>query len=433
MEWIKDRDLSFLKSRKAEAKQEAARSVREIVRKVKEEGDRAVLDYTKKFDGIELADLRVAPGDVETAALRVPAKVQEAIALAARNIRAFHQKQLPESWTETVADGVVLGQKVTPLDSVGVYVPGGTASYPSSVLMGTIPALVAGVRRVVLVSPPQKNGMVSDGILCAAREVGVQEIYRAGGAQAIAALAYGTETIHPVDKIVGPGNIYVMLAKKEVFGDVAIDSLAGPSEIAVIADASANPEWVAADLLSQAEHDRLSMPVLITPSETLARNVDAAVDRQLSILPRRAIAGPSILHVGKIVLTADLNAAAETVNAIAPEHLELAVADPEALLPRIRHAGAIFLGKYSSEPVGDYLAGPNHIIPTNGSARYASPLGVDSFIKRSSLIRYTERALRKNGAAIAAFARYEGLEGHARAIERRTKEAAVDGQANGND
>lgn len=425
MEWIENGDLSFLKKRKVEAKEAAQQSVREIIARVRDEGDKALKDYTKQFDGVELGKLRVPNEAIAAAYRHVPEKVIQAIRQAAENIRAFHEKQKPSSWTETVEHGVVLGQKVTPLDSVGVYVPGGTASYPSSVLMGAIPALVAGVGRVVLISPPQKNGLIAYGVLVAAHEIGIKEIYQAGGAQAIAALAYGTETIRPVDKIVGPGNLYVMLAKKQVFGDVAIDSLAGPSEIAVLADETAHPEWVAADLLSQAEHDKMSMPVLVTTSRSLAEKVDQEVERQLPALPRHEIAGPSIETVGKIVLAANLKDAAEIVNQIAPEHLELAIADPESVLPLIRHAGAIFLGMYSSEPVGDYFAGPNHIIPTNGSARYASPLGVESFVKRSSLIRYTDEALEANGSAIADFARFEGLEGHARAVEKRMKGATV--------
>ncbi|RYL94579.1 histidinol dehydrogenase [Sporolactobacillus sp. THM19-2] len=425
MEWIKNGHLDFLKKRKVEAKEEARKSVQAIIEEVRENGDEALRSLTRKFDGVDRKDLQVHIDEADEAASRVSEKVRQAIREAAGNIRAFHEKHKPESWTETVSDQVRLGQKVTPLDSVGVYVPGGTACYPSSVLMGAIPALVAGVPRVVLMSPPQKNGLIADGVLAAAREIGITEIYQAGGAQAIAALAYGTETIRPVDKIVGPGNLYVMLAKKEVFGDVAIDSLAGPSEIAVIADQTAHPEWVAADLLSQAEHDKMSMPVLVTTSQEFGEKVDREVERQLAELPRKEIAEPAVESVGKIILVNDLKKAAEAVNQIAPEHLELAVADPDALLPRIRHAGAIFLGHYSSEPVGDYFAGPNHIIPTNGAARYASPLSVESFVKRSSLIRYTEEALRRNGAAIAVLARYEGLEGHARAVEKRLKGATV--------
>lgn len=427
MEWIKDGNFDFLKKRKVEAKEEAQKSVAAIIETVKANGDEALKAYTKQFDGIDLESIRVTEADMSEAAARVPESVLAAIKQSARNIRIFHEKQIPQSWTETVEHGVVLGQKVTPLDSVGVYVPGGTACYPSSVLMGAIPALVAGVKRVVLVSPPQKNGLIADGVLAAAREIGIREIYQVGGAQAIAALAYGTETILPVDKIVGPGNLYVMLAKKHVFGDVAIDSLAGPSEIAVVADETANAGWIAADLLSQAEHDRLSMPVLVTTSQTFGEQVEQEIEKQLADLPRADIASASVQNAGKIVLAANSDEAAEAINQIAPEHLELATKDPYALLPLIRHAGAIFLGKYSSEPVGDYFAGPNHIIPTNGSARYASPLGVESFVKRSSIIEYSDAALQANGQAIAAFARFEGLEGHARAVEKRMKGAVIHG------
>ncbi|MCO7175925.1 histidinol dehydrogenase [Sporolactobacillus kofuensis] len=427
MEWIKDGNLDFLKKRKVEAKEEAQKSVASIISNVKTNGDAALKAYTKQFDGIELGSLRVSKEEMREAVERVPVAVRKAIQQAAQNIRDFHEKQMPASWTEQVEHGVVLGQKVTALDSVGVYVPGGTACYPSSVLMGAIPALVAGVKRVVLVSPPQKNGLIADGVLAAAQEIGIHEIYQVGGAQAIAALAYGTESIQPVDKIVGPGNLYVMLAKKHVFGDVAIDSLAGPSEIAIVADETANAAWIAADLLSQAEHDRLSMPVLVTTSQQFGELVEQEVNKQLQELPREEIASASVNDQGKLVLVADLQEAANVINQIAPEHLELATVDPHAVLPMIHHAGAIFLGKYSSEPVGDYFAGPNHIIPTNGSARYASPLGVESFVKRSSIIEYSNEALQINGQAIAAFARFEGLEGHARAVEKRLKGAVIHG------
>lgn len=427
MEWIKDGNLDFLKKRKIEAREEAQKSVAEIIAKVKSDGDQALLDYTRQFDGIGLASILASEADKNEAVRHVPEPVLAAIKQAAKNIYAFHKKQMPKSWTEPAEQGVVLGQKVTPLDSVGVYVPGGTACYPSSVLMGAIPALVAGVKRVVLVSPPQKNGRIADGVFAAANEIGIDEIYQVGGAQAIAALAYGTESIRPVDKIVGPGNLYVMLAKKQVFGDVAIDSLAGPSEIAIVADEASDPAWIAADLLSQAEHDRLSMPILVTVSEAFGKQVEQEVMKQLKDLPRTDIASESVNRQGKIILVSGLSEAAQVINSIAPEHLELATGDPHALLPLIRHAGAIFLGKYSSEPVGDYFAGPNHIIPTNGSARYASPLGVESFIKRSSIIEYSNDALQANGQAIAAFARFEGLEDHARAVEKRMEGAVVHG------
>lgn len=427
MEWIKDQNFDFLAGRNIAARETEEKAVKAIIERVKAGGDSALIDYTKQFDGISLSDLRIHPSDIEAAYKRVPDEVIQAIRQAAKNITAFHEKQKPSSWKEETDDGVWLGQKVTPLDSVGVYVPGGTACYPSSVLMGAIPAVVAGVRRVVLISPPQKSGVIADGVLVAANEVGLKEIYQAGGAQAIAALAYGTETIRPVDKIVGPGNIYVTLAKKQVFGDVAIDSLAGPSEIVVLADETADPGWVAADLLSQAEHDKLSMPVLITTSARFAEQVEREVDGQLKSLPRYDIAGKSVQDNGKIIVVPTLQDGAEAVNRIAPEHLEIVTEDPESVVPLIRHAGAIFLGRYSSEPVGDYFAGPNHIIPTNRSARFASPLGVESFVKRSSLIRYSKAALEKNGAAIAAFARYEGLEAHARAVEKRVERGEIDG------
>jgi histidinol dehydrogenase len=427
LEWIKEGNLDFLKKRKVEAKEEAQKSVASIIANVKTGGDEVLKAYTKQFDGISLKAIRVTKDEIRKAAARVPEQVLKAIKQAAQNIRAFHEKQVPQSWTETVDQGVVLGQKVTALDSVGVYVPGGTACYPSSVLMGAIPALVAGVERVVLVSPPQKNGLIADGVLAAALEIGINEIYQVGGAQAIAALAYGTESIQPVDKIVGPGNLYVMLAKKHVFGDVAIDSLAGPSEIAVVADETANAGWIAADLLSQAEHDRLSMSVLVTTSQAFGIEVEQEIERQLKELPRVEIASASVNDQGKIILVNTIQEAADVINRIAPEHLELATNDPHEILPLIRNAGAIFLGKYSSEPVGDYFAGPNHIIPTNGSARYASPLGVDSFIKHSSIIEYSDEALQANGQAIAAFARFEGLEGHARAVEKRMKGAVIHG------
>jgi histidinol dehydrogenase len=427
LEWIKEGNLDFLKKRKVEAKEEAQKSVASIISNVKTGGDEALKAYTKQFDGIALEAIRVTEDEIRKAAARVPEQVLKAIKQAAQNIRAFHEKQVPQSWTETVDQGVVLGQKVTALDSVGVYVPGGTACYPSSVLMGAIPALVAGVKRVVLVSPPQKNGLIADGVLAAALEIGINEIYQVGGAQAIAALAYGTESIQPVNKIVGPGNLYVMLAKKHVFGDVAIDSLAGPSEIAVVADETANAGWIAADLLSQAEHDRLSMPVLVTTSQAFGKEVEQEIEQQLKELPRVEIASASVNNQGKIILVNTIQEAADVINRIAPEHLELATNDPHEILPLIRNAGAIFLGKYSSEPVGDYFAGPNHIIPTNGSARYASPLGVDSFIKHSSIIEYSDEALQANGQAIAAFARFEGLEGHARAVEKRMKGAVIHG------
>lgn len=316
----------------------------------------------------------------------------------------------------------MLGQKVTPLDAVGVYVPGGTAAYPSSVLMNVIPALVAGVERIVLVTPPGKDGRLSDAVLAAAKELGISEMYKMGGAQAVAALAYGTDSIKPVDKITGPGNIYVALAKREVFGQVDIDMIAGPSEIAVLADETAVAHEVAADLLSQAEHDALASSILVTTSKTLAESVQAEVRKQLDTLPRKSIAAQSIQDHGRIYVTESIDRAVDVVNQLAPEHLEVLTAYPESLLGQIKHAGAIFLGRYSPEPVGDYFAGPNHVLPTNGTARFSSPLGVTDFQKKTSIISYSQEAFETHRESIAAFARLEGLEAHARSIEARKRE-----------
>ncbi|MFC7393873.1 histidinol dehydrogenase [Scopulibacillus cellulosilyticus] len=424
MEWIKNQDLRFLNKRKLNESSEQEKTVRGIINCVKIQGDAALRDYTNRFDGVKLEDLKVTNEEIASSYQNTSKEIVEIIKEAAANIRAFHEKQKPDSWQDTQSDGTVLGQRVTPLDAVGVYVPGGTAAYPSSVLMGAIPALAAGVEKVVMVSPPQDNGTVADGALIAANEIGLTDIYKVGGAQAIAALAYGTETIPKVDKIVGPGNQFVALAKREVFGTVDIDSLAGPSEIVVLADDSADPKWIAADLLSQAEHDPLSMAVLVTPSEMLGKAVESEVESQLAALPRKAIAERSINDFGKIILVEQLEGGAAVVNQLAPEHLEVIVEQKkeEKILKAIKHAGAIFIGPYSSEPVGDYFAGPNHIIPTNGTARFGSPLSVESFVKRSSIIRYSRQALEDNAAKIAGFARYEGLEAHARAVEARIKE-----------
>jgi histidinol dehydrogenase len=421
MEWRSSRDLDYLKARAVGATKEAEQSVKRILQAVQEKGDQAIFEFTQTFDQVTLSSLRVPEQDFQEAYELVDDEVIQAIRKAAENIETFHAKQKATSWFEESPDGSLLGQKVTPLDSVGLYVPGGSAAYPSSVLMSAIPAKVAGVKRLVLVSPPQADGKINPGVLVAAQEVGVTDCYAMGGAQAVAALAYGTETVAPVDKIVGPGNLYVTLAKKEVFGTVAIDSLAGPSEIVVIADRTANPCWVASDLLSQAEHDPNSMAVLITDDRALAEAVDAEVQKQCADLPRQKIAAASIDQYGKLFLVDTLEEGLELVNRLAPEHLEVMTENPEQWLPYIRHAGAIFLGPYSSEPVGDYFAGPNHIIPTNGTARYGSPLSVESFIKRSSIIRYSEKALKRDAALITSLARYEGLEGHARAIEQRVK------------
>jgi histidinol dehydrogenase len=413
-------DISIKRSVEGGTEEQRA-AVKEIIHGVRENGDKALKHYTEKFDGISLQTLLVKEEEISEAYQNVSEDELSIIKEATANIRSFHEKQLRPSWMTTEKNGTILGQKITPLDSVGLYVPGGTAAYPSSVLMNVIPAQTAGVERIVVVSPPDKNGKVPAAVLVAAREAGVKEIYKVGGAQAIAALAYGTETIKPVDKITGPGNIYVALAKREVFGDVDIDMIAGPSEIAVLADDSARAHEVAADLLSQAEHDARACSVLVTPSAQLAEAVSLEVEKQLTDLPRREIAEASIRDYGVIYVTETMAEAVETINKLAPEHLEVVTENAMELLGQIRHAGAIFIGRYSSEPVGDYFAGPNHVLPTNGTARFSSPLNVKDFQKKSSVIVYSEAALRENGEKIAKFARIEGLEAHARAVEARFK------------
>lgn len=396
-------------------------AVLDILDHVKKNGDQAVLDYTAKFDGVQLTSLKVTAEEIEEAYKAIDQEVVGYIREAAENIRDYHSRQVRQSWITTQADGTIVGQKITPLDAVGVYVPGGTAAYPSSVLMNVIPAQVAGVGRIAMVSPPGKDGRLPAGVLVAANECGVQEIYKVGGAQAIGALAYGTETIKAVDKITGPGNIFVALAKREVFGDVDIDMIAGPSEIVVLADEQANPAYIAADLLSQAEHDMRASAVLVTPSMDLAEKVSAEVEKQLATLPRVEIASASIRDYGAIYVTKNLEQAIDAVNELAPEHLEVMTRDPIGLIGQIRHAGAIFLGENSSEPIGDYFAGPNHVLPTNGTARFSSPLNVDDFVKKSSIISYSKKAVKENGHKIKALARLEGLEAHARAVEQRLK------------
>lgn len=401
--------------------EEQRKIVLEILESVRREGDRALLAYTETFDGIKLDRMRVSEEEIHEAIQSFDPKLLKVLEEAAKNIRRFHEKQRRETWITQDENGTILGQKFTPLDSVGVYVPGGTAAYPSSVLMNVLPAKVAGVKRIVMVSPPDQNGKLPAGVLAAAHIAGVEEIWKVGGAQAIAALAYGTESIQPVDKIVGPGNIYVALAKREVFGKVDIDMIAGPSEIAVLADDTALPHEVAADLLSQAEHDPRATSVLVTTSRTLAEETAREVEKQLEQLPRKEIARQSIGEYGVIYLAPTMEKAIEVVNQIAPEHLEIVARNALELVPMIRHTGAIFVGRFSSEPVGDYFAGPNHVLPTNGTARFSSPLNVDEFIKKSSIIYYSETSFRQNAEKIAAFARLEGLEAHARAIESRLK------------
>lgn len=395
----------------------------QVVADIKVRGDEALLQYTKDFDHVELTQtqLKVTEDEIQAAYQFVEEDFLIAIREAAVNIRRFHEKQLRNSWMDLSPDGTMLGQLLRPLKRVGVYVPGGKAAYPSSVLMNVIPAQVAGVPEIVMVTPPATGGKsgIDPYILVAAAEAGVKEMYRVGGAQAIAALAYGTDTIAPVDKICGPGNIYVALAKRAVYGVVDIDSIAGPSEIIVLADHTADAVYVAADLLSQAEHDEMASAILVTDSKELAEAVITEVDRQLAVLPRQAIAQASIDQYGAVLLVDSIMEGIEVVNQLAPEHLEVITEDPMSLLAYIENAGAIFLGPYSSEPVGDYFAGPNHIIPTNGTARFSSPVNVDDFLKKSSIIYYSKQALMTNGDKIMTLARHEGLEGHARAIEYR--------------
>lgn len=398
-------------------------AVAEIVAAIRAEGDAALIRYTERFDSVRLdaSQLRVTDDEIQAAYGKVEPAFLDAIREAAVNIRAFHEKQKRNSWMELQPDGTMLGQLLRPLKRVGVYVPGGKAAYPSSVLMNVIPAQVAGVPEIVMVTPPATGGQegIDPYILVAAAESGVKEMYRVGGAQAIAALAYGTATIPPVDKICGPGNIYVALAKRAVYGAVDIDSIAGPSEIVVLADETADPVYIAADLLSQAEHDEMASAILVTPSDALAEAAAAEVERQLASLPRAAIARRSIDDYGAVLKVSSLEEGIAVVNQLAPEHLEIMTADPMDVLGRIENAGAIFLGAYSSEPVGDYFAGPNHIIPTNGTARFSSPVNVDDFLKKSSIIRYSKDALMASGDKIMTLARHEGLEAHARAIEVR--------------
>ncbi len=395
--------------------------VREILDNVKSRGDEAVLEYTGRFDGVSLtaATLRVSPGEIESAYGLVDDDFVRAIRKARDSIADFHRKQLQNSWLEPDADGTILGQLVRPMERVGIYVPGGTAIYPSSVLMNAVPAKVAGVAEIVMVAPPNSSGTIEAATLVAAHEAGVTEIYKIGGAQAVAALAYGTETVRKVDLISGPGNIYVTLAKKYVYGEVNIDMLAGPSEILVIADNSADPVYVAADLLSQAEHDVLASAVLVTPDRELAQKVQAEIIRQVGYLSRKEIMTASLRDYSAIIVTESLDQAVDLANRYAPEHLELAVADPFGMLGKIRHAGAIFIGHFTPEPVGDYIAGPNHVLPTGGTARFYSPLNVDTFMKKSSVIAYSPARLREQGRDIIKMAETEGLDAHANAVRVR--------------
>ena len=389
--------------------------VRGILADVAQNGDFALYAYAKKFDRAELTTLEVSQAELDDALLSIPNELLDAMQTAAENIRAFHSMQLREGFRLERPNGVYMGQKITPIEKVGLYIPGGTASYPSTVFMNAIPAKLAGCSLVVMVSPPNESGKIPAPILAAAKLAGVDRVFLAGGAQAIAALAYGTETVPKVDKIVGPGNAYVAEAKRQVFGRVAIDMIAGPSEILVVADETATPAFVAADLLSQAEHDALSSAVLITDSMALAQQVSAEVERQLKTLPREAIARVSIETNGKIIVTSDLLCAIDVSNELAPEHLELCVKEPERYLAYVKNAGSVFLGNDCPESLGDYLAGPNHTLPTSGTARFSSPLGVDDFVKKTQYTYFSREALGELADKIAVFARAEGLEAHARA------------------
>lgn len=392
-----------------------------IIKEVKEKGDQAIFDFTERFDKTVITKdtIRVTDIEIEEAYQFIEPSVLKVIRLAISNIEKFHVKQKQYSWFDSTEDGTILGQKITPIATVGVYVPGGKAAYPSSVLMNVIPAKVAGVGRIIMTTPPGKDGKINAGTLVAAKEAGVAEIYKVGGAQAIAALAYGTQSIPKVDKVVGPGNIYVALAKKAVYGHVSIDSIAGPSEILVLADESANPRFVAADLLSQAEHDELASAILITTSRELAEKVSKEVDQFVAWLPRKEIIQKSLDNYGYIMVAKDMTDAIDTVNEIASEHVEIITKDPFMIMTRIKNAGAIFLGEYSSEPLGDYMAGPNHILPTNGTAKFFSPLSVDDFIKKSSIISYSKEALEPIYKDIVTFANSEGFSAHANSIAVR--------------
>ncbi len=390
-----------------------------IIANVKENGDRALKEYAEKFDGAIIENLRVTQEEIDTAFANEDPALIETIELAKKNIWNFHEKQLRKGFEINNGDGTVSGQKFTPIEKVGIYVPGGTASYPSTVLMNAIPAKIAGVSEIIMVTPPDKQGNIPSAILCAAKIAGVDTIIKTGGAQAVAALAYGTESVPKADKVVGPGNVFVATAKRMLYGLVDIDMIAGPSEILVLADGTCNPVYVAADLLSQAEHDKLASAVLVTDSKELAYAVQEEIENQLKLLPREEIARTSIETNGKIIIAANLEQGIEIANEIAPEHLEVCVDEPFALLDKIKNAGSIFLGKYTPEALGDYLAGTNHTLPTSGTARFSSPLSVDDFVKKSQYIYYTEEALGKVKDSIVLFANREGLHAHGKSAAIR--------------
>ena len=403
-------------------KTDVAGTVAEIIKNVRENGDKALFEYCEKFDKTQLSSLAVTKEEIDEALSLVEPEFLEILEKAAKNIRKFHSRQVRNSFIINDEDGIVIGQKIIPVDRAGLYVPGGTAAYPSTVLMDAIPAKIAGCREVVMVTPPTKDGKVNPVILAAAYVAGIDRIFKVGGAQAIAALAYGTQSIPKVDKIVGPGNAFVAEAKKQVFGVVSIDMIAGPSEILIVADGKSNPAYIAADLLSQAEHDKMASAVLVTDSAELARNVSTELEKQIPLLERREIARESIDVNGKIIVADTLDAAIEIANEIAPEHLELCVDNPFDKLDSIRHAGSIFMGRNCPEALGDYFAGPNHTLPTSGTAKFSSPLSVDDFIKKTQYTYYTKDALKKVAFDVAAFAKKEGLTAHAKSAVIRVED-----------
>ncbi|ABK60551.1 MULTISPECIES: histidinol dehydrogenase [Clostridium] len=415
--------IKILKDRSQSVKKEVLVAVDEIIKDVRENGDKAVNKYTNQFDCryINSQNIKVTEEEIKKAYALVDKNFIEAIKKAKENIFFYHEKQKRNSWIVTKEDGVILGQQIRPLDSVGIYVPGGTAAYPSSVMMNTIPAKVAGVKKIVMVTPPLKDGSINPNILVAAKVAGVDEIYKVGGAQGVAALAFGTESIGKVDKIVGPGNIYVAMAKRSVYGYVDIDMIAGPSEILVIADEDNDPKFIAADLMSQAEHDELASSTLVTTSNDLAIKVKEELQKQIRKLSRKSIIEKSLKNYGAILVVENLKEAIDMANVVAPEHLEVLVKEPFSMLGEIKNAGSIFLGKFAPEPLGDYMAGPNHVLPTNGSAKFFSPLSVDDYIKKSSYLYYSENALKKVKDDIVTIAKTEGLTAHANSIEVRFK------------
>jgi len=425
MQWIETKNASekdiqgLFENPMALFTEEIKASVSEIEELVKTRGDAALYELTEKFDRVKLESLKVSDEAIDQAFIDVSSELLKALQKAKENIENYHQRQLRESFFTREENGGILGQMISPLQRVGLYIPGGTAAYPSSVLMNGIPAALAGVKEIVLISPPQKDGKIHPGVLVAAKLVGITEIYTLGGAQGIFAMTYGTESIPKVDKIVGPGNIYVTLAKKMVYGQVDIDMIAGPSEILIIAEEGQNPEFIAADLLSQAEHDTLASAILITPSKALGKKVLTALEKQQNDLSRKDITKVSLKNQGKIIITRDLDEAFQLSNRFAPEHLELLLQDPMSYLPKIENAGCVFLGAYSPEPLGDYYAGTNHTLPTSGSAKYFSPLSVDDFIKKTSLVYYTKEGLQQAKDDIELLADYEGLEAHKKAVSIR--------------